>query len=119
MRVVTGLFAVLCSVLWVASSEASTCMGENTTAVGQMRVGGEANFSADSWGVGGGVGKQFNQLYASGGVLIQGVSGAGSAKGFYGTARTERPLGASKKLFVCPVVRVHKTWGIDAGGDTS
>jgi hypothetical protein len=106
MKLPRGLLTILCSVVWVASAEGSTCIGTNAAVVGQTRAGAQLNFGDNTWGVGGGVGKQFDQFFAVGGAAVQDRTGSGTATGIFGTAGVERAMGAEKKFFVCPIAHV-------------
>lgn len=97
---------LVCSAVGVASAEAATCQGRNAAVVGQMRAGAELNFGDNTWGLGGGVSKQFDQFFAGGGAAIQGVTGGDTGKGIFGSIGMERAMGAEKKFFVCPLVQV-------------
>jgi hypothetical protein len=108
-----------CGVMWAGSAEAQTCVGNMSFESAPMRAGGEVSFSSDSFGLGGGIAKQFNNnLFGGGGLVLHGISGGdGTGKGFYVSGGTERNLGANEKFFLCPLVNIVKLFGIGLGGD--
>jgi hypothetical protein len=105
------LIAVICTFLWIAPAHAQTCRGAITFEDAPLRWGANVAFSSNTHGVEAGVAKAFDKFFAGGGVVFQGVSDISAAKGFFGGAGREFPVGAAKKYFACPTVSVFKTWG--------
>lgn len=97
---------------------AQTCFGGLEFSDPSLHVGGGLAFTSDSRAFSGGVAKGNDSLFFHGAATLASFSGLdGTTKAIEGQVGTERVMGASKKLHVCPQVSVLKTWGPEPGPD--
>ncbi len=115
------LLATLVLGCWSSSASAQTCLGAMTFEQAPMRAGANIAFSSETLVMSAGIARGFTNFFAGGGFVRQTISGYddSSAKGFFFSGGTERTMGPGGKYFVCPLVSIFKTWGLDTFVDGS
>ncbi len=114
------LMVVACSLFWSVPAYAQTCLGAPTFEEMPMRAGVGVGFSSNTQTILGGVSRGNANWFGGGGLVIETVSDLdGAAKGIFGSGGIERPIGAEKKFFACPLAAIFKTWGLSPAVDTS
>jgi hypothetical protein len=113
------LLAALFTFVWVSPGYAQTCTGNMSFDTAPRRVGGDIGFSANSFALGGGYGRNFDQFFALGGAFFQNFSDIGGGFGVLGSVGTERQVGADQKFSLCPMGTLLLSWGPEVATDTS